>query len=102
MPKSNTKGSFMAYATARHILVDTQEECENLKSEIENGTSFEDIAAKHSNCPSGKKGGDLGKFGPGQMVPEFDKAVFSGDVGVLYGPIKTQFGYHLLEVTSRG
>jgi peptidyl-prolyl cis-trans isomerase C len=92
----------MAYATARHILVASEEECNGLKSEIENGTSFEDIAKKHSQCPSGSKGGDLGKFGPGQMVPEFDKAVFSGDVGVLYGPIKTQFGYHLLEVTSRG
>jgi len=92
----------MAYATARHILVETEEECETLKSEIENGISFEEVAKEHSNCPSGKKGGDLGKFGPGQMVPEFDKAVFSGDVGVLYGPIKTQFGYHLLEVTSRG
>lgn len=92
----------MAYATARHILVDTEEECEALKAEIENGTPFEEIAKERSNCPSGRKGGDLGKFGPGQMVPEFDKAVFSGDVGVLYGPIKTQFGFHLLEVTSRG
>lgn len=92
----------MAYATARHILVETEDECEALKSEIENGTPFEEIAKERSNCPSGRKGGDLGKFGPGQMVPEFDKAVFSGDVGVLYGPIKTQFGYHLLEVTSRG
>ncbi|SMP88905.1 peptidyl-prolyl cis-trans isomerase C [Epsilonproteobacteria bacterium SCGC AD-311-C15] len=92
----------MAYATARHILVDTEEECEALKAEIENGTPFEEIAKERSNCPSGRKGGDLGKFGPGQMVPEFDKAVFTGDVGVLYGPIKTQFGFHLLEVTSRG
>ena len=92
----------MAYATARHILVDTEEECDALKAEIENGTPFEEIAKERSNCPSGRKGGDLGKFGPGQMVPEFDKAVFTGDVGVLYGPIKTQFGFHLLEVTSRG
>jgi len=92
----------MAYATARHILVDTEEECNNLKTEIENGTAFEDVAKANSNCPSKAQGGDLGKFGPGQMVPEFDKAVFSGDVGVLYGPIQTQFGYHLLEVTSRG
>lgn len=92
----------MAYATARHILVDNEEECNNLKVEIENGASFEDVAKANSNCPSKAQGGDLGKFGPGQMVPEFDKAVFSGDVGVLYGPIQTQFGYHLLEVTSRG
>lgn len=92
----------MAWATARHILVSTADECNALKAEIENGTSFAEVAAEHSQCPSGRKGGDLGRFSPGQMVPEFDKAVFSGDVGILYGPIKTQFGYHLLEVTSRG
>ncbi len=93
----------MAYATARHILVHSEDECNTLKSEIESGAStFESIAGSYSQCPSGSNGGDLGKFGPGQMVPEFDEAVFSGDVGVLYGPIKTQFGYHLLEVTSRG
>ena len=92
----------MAWATARHILVATEEECNTLKSEIENGTSFETVAQSHSQCPSSRDGGDLGKFGPGQMVPAFDKAVFSGDVGVLYGPIKTQFGFHLLEVTARG
>jgi peptidyl-prolyl cis-trans isomerase C len=92
----------MAYATARHILVASEDECNTLKAEIENGTSFESVAQAHSQCPSGAQGGDLGQFGPGQMVPEFDKAVFSGDVGVLYGPIQTQFGFHLLEVTSRG
>jgi peptidyl-prolyl cis-trans isomerase C len=92
----------MAWATARHILVTTEAECNELKKQIEEGTSFAEVAADHSQCPSGRKGGDLGKFSPGQMVPEFDKAVFNGDVGVLYGPIKTQFGYHLLEVTARG
>ena len=92
----------MAYATARHILVETEEECNTLKEEIEAGSSFESIAQAKSQCPSGSSGGDLGKFGPGQMVPEFDKVVFSGDVGVLYGPVQTQFGYHLLEITSRG
>lgn len=92
----------MAWATARHILVSTADECNALKTEIENGASFAEVAADNSQCPSGRKGGDLGRFTPGQMVPEFDKAVFSGDVGVLYGPIKTQFGYHLLEVTARG
>ncbi|MEA1955598.1 MAG: peptidylprolyl isomerase [Campylobacterota bacterium] len=92
----------MAWATARHILVDTEENCNDLKSEIENGKRFEDAAKENSKCPSGASGGDLGQFGPGQMVPEFDKVVFSGDVGVLYGPVQTQFGYHLLEVTARG
>ena len=92
----------MAYATARHILVDTEEKCNELKAEIESGASFEDVAQANSNCPSSAQGGDLGKFGPGQMVPEFDKAIFSGDVGVLYGPIETQFGYHLIDITGRG
>jgi peptidyl-prolyl cis-trans isomerase C len=92
----------MAWATARHILVSSEAECNALKAEIEEGTSFAEAAAEHSQCPSGRKGGDLGRFTPGQMVPEFDKAVFNGDVGVLYGPIKTQFGFHLLEVTARG
>lgn len=93
----------MAYATARHILVHSEEEANTLKTEIESGKStFEAIAQSYSQCPSGREGGDLGKFGPGQMVPEFDTAVFSGEVGVLYGPIKTQFGFHLLEVTSKG
>jgi len=92
----------MAWATARHILVNSEEKCNELKTEIENGKSFEDAAKANSECPSGASGGDLGQFGPGQMVPEFDKVVFSGDVGVLYGPVQTQFGYHLLEVTARG
>jgi len=92
----------MAWATARHILVSTEAECNELKKQIEEGASFAEMAADHSQCPSGRKGGDLGRFSPGQMVKEFDTAVFNGDVGVLYGPIKTQFGYHLLEVTARG
>ena len=92
----------MAWATARHILVDSEEKCNELKSEIENGADFAEVAQKYSTCPSSRNDGDLGQFGPGQMVPEFDKAVFSGDVGVVYGPIQTQFGYHLLEVTGRG
>jgi len=92
----------MAWATARHILVDSEEKCNELKVEIENGAEFGEVAQANSTCPSSRNGGDLGQFGPGQMVPEFDKAVFSGDVGVVYGPIQTQFGYHLLEVTGRG
>jgi peptidyl-prolyl cis-trans isomerase C len=93
----------MAYAEARHILVPTEEQCLALKAEIENGASFAEVAEKNSQCPSGRNGGDLGRFTPGQMVPEFDEAVFrGGDVGELQGPIQTQFGFHLLEVTARG
>jgi len=91
----------MPKATARHILVETIEECEKIKTEIDNGTDFSQAAMEHSSCPSGLQGGDLGEFGPGQMVPEFDKAVFSGAVNEVQGPVKTQFGYHLLQVTSR-
>ena len=91
----------MSLATARHILVDTEEQCNDLKQQIKDGADFADLAQQHSNCPSGKSGGDLGQFGPGMMVPEFDKVVFSADIGSVEGPVKTQFGYHLLEVTSR-
>ena len=91
----------MATAAARHILVSDEAKCLELKSEIEGGTSFADVAKEHSQCPSGARGGDLGTFGRGQMVPEFDKVVFSGEVNKVLGPVKTQFGYHLLEVTSR-
>lgn len=91
----------MSKATARHILVNTEEECESLKQKIEGGADFEEVAKEHSTCPSGRKGGDLGEFGPGQMVKEFDEVVFSGELNTVHGPVKTQFGYHLLEITSR-
>ena len=91
----------MAKASARHILVDTEEQCESLKQEIEGGADFAEIAREHSTCPSGRKGGDLGEFGPGQMVQEFDEVVFNGELNTVHGPVKTQFGYHLLEITSR-
>ena len=91
----------MAKATARHILVETEEACADLKSAIESGKDFAALAAEFSACPSGKQGGDLGSFGPGQMVPEFDQVVFSADLNTVQGPVKTQFGYHLIEVTSR-
>ena len=91
----------MATATARHILVDTEEQCEALKNQIEEGADFAELARQHSSCPSGQNGGDLGEFGPGMMVKEFDDVVFSADVNTVQGPVQTQFGYHLLEVTSR-
>lgn len=91
----------MPSASARHILVASEDECLDLKKRIEEGEEFGALAAAHSSCPSGQQGGTLGTFSPGQMVPEFDQAVFNGDVGVVQGPVKTQFGYHLLEVTER-
>ena len=91
----------MTTATARHILVDSEEQCLQLKDRIANGEDFGDIAREFSSCPSKAQGGDLGQFGPGMMVKEFDEVVFSAGVNTLQGPVKTQFGYHLLEVTSR-
>ena len=91
----------MARASARHILVKTEEACLDLKKQIDEGADFADIAKKHSECPSGNEGGSLGEFSPGQMVPEFDTVVFNDDIGKVHGPVKTQFGYHLIEITSR-
>jgi peptidyl-prolyl cis-trans isomerase C len=91
----------MAKATARHILVATKEACEALKTRIEAGEDFATCARDNSTCPSGKSGGSLGEFGPGQMVKEFDTVVFTGEVGKVLGPVQTQFGYHLIEVTNR-
>lgn len=91
----------MPRAKARHILVNTEAECLRLKGEIEGGSDFADIAKNSSKCPSGKSGGDLGEFSQGQMVPEFDQVVFNEEVGKVHGPVKTQFGYHLLEITER-
>jgi len=70
----------MSSATARHILVKSQEECESIKKEIAEGAQFTDMAQKHSLCPSGKSGGDLGSFSPGQMVKEFDQVVFNQNI----------------------
>tara|TARA_B100000519_G_C13965145_1_gene307216 strand:+ start:126 stop:407 length:282 start_codon:yes stop_codon:yes gene_type:complete len=92
----------MAVASARHILVQTEEECLKLKDLIlDEGKDFSEIARDYSKCPSKEQGGDLGQFGPGMMVKEFDEVVFNAKINSLQGPIKTQFGYHLLEVLSR-
>jgi len=91
----------MATASARHLLVDNEELCNELKSKIEAGADFAEIAKEYSSCPSKNDGGNLGTFGEGQMVPEFDTVVFNEAVNVVHGPVQTQFGYHLLEVTSR-
>jgi len=91
----------MARASARHILVDDESFCQELKDKIEAGADFADMAKEYSNCPSGQQGGELGEFGPGQMVREFDEVVFSAEPNTVQGPVKTQFGYHLVEVTNR-
>jgi peptidyl-prolyl cis-trans isomerase C len=88
-------------AAARHILVPDEETCTQLKKEIEAGADFAAVAREHSTCPSARRGGDLGEFSPGEMVREFDTVVFSAPLNVVQGPVKTQFGYHLIEVTRR-
>lgn len=88
-------------ASARHILVDTEAQCLQLKTEIEAGADFGEVAKHKSSCPSRLRGGDLGSFHPGQMVKEFDEVVFSGELNKVLGPVKTQFGYHLIEVSNR-
>ena len=91
----------MQKAQARHILVPTEEQANDLKQQIAEGADFADLARQHSTCPSGQRGGDLGEFYPGQMVREFNDVCFNEEVGVVHGPVKTQFGYHLIEVTKR-
>ncbi len=91
----------MSKARARHILVNDEATCLDLKKKIEEGGDFAQIASKHSKCPSGKRGGDLGEFHPGEMVKEFDEVVFKAEVGKVQGPVKTQFGYHLILIENR-
>ena len=91
-----------ASVAASHILVDSEEKANELKAKIEAGeVSFEDAARENSSCPSSQNGGALGEFTRGQMVPEFDEAAFSMEVGELRGPVKTQFGFHIIKVTAK-
>ena len=88
-------------ARARHILVETKQTAEELKTRLDGGADFAALAREHSKCPSASDGGDLGEFGPGEMVREFDDVVFRKDPGKVHGPVRTEFGFHLIEITSR-
>ncbi len=85
---------------ASHILVETEQQAQSLMEQVQNGANFADLARQHSRCPSSRAGGDLGHFGRGQMVPEFEQAAFDNVVGALVGPVRTQFGYHLVLRTA--
>lgn len=85
---------------ASHVLVDTEEKANEILEDITDGLSFEDAAAKYSSCPSKQNGGELGEFGKGQMVKEFEEAVFSMNIGEISAPVKTQFGYHIIKLTD--
>ena len=91
----------MATACARHILVKSEKLANDLKTKIDKGADFGVIAKKHSTCPSKKKGGDLGEFKRGQMVKAFDDVVFKKEVLKVHGPVKTKFGYHLIQTIYR-
>lgn len=98
-PKQFSKGETVK---AKHILVETEEKCREILEAVSKGEkSFEDAAKEFSTCPSGQNGGDLGEFGKGQMVPEFEKAAFAAGAGEVVGPVKTSFGYHLIKVTGK-
>jgi len=86
---------------ASHILVSNIEEANHVMNELKKGKDFGELAKKFSNCPSREDGGDLGFFGKGQMVPEFEKAAFSMNPGEVKGPVKTQFGYHIIKLTGK-
>ncbi|WP_288222576.1 peptidylprolyl isomerase [uncultured Clostridium sp.] len=101
---NNNKNQFTQTPTvsAKHILVDTKELCDQIKKEIdENEITFEEAAVKYSTCPSKEQGGSLGAFGRGMMVPEFEEAAFALDLNVVSEPVKTQFGYHLVKVEEK-
>ena len=87
--------------SAKHILVKDEAKCQKILEEIAAGKAFEVAAQEYSTCPSGQKGGDLGEFGRGQMVREFEEAAFTAEIGQVAGPVATQFGYHLIKVEAK-
>ena len=88
--------------SAKHILVDSEEKANEILAQIKAGdVTFEDAARANSTCPSKDQGGDLGTFGRGQMVPEFEEATFAMNVGDVSEPVKTQFGYHLIKLEAK-
>jgi peptidyl-prolyl cis-trans isomerase C len=88
--------------SAKHILMDSEDEIKDVLSKIQSGeTTFEDAAAEYSTCPSKERGGDLGQFGRGQMVKEFEDVAFAAELGKVAGPVKTQFGFHLIKPETR-
>ncbi|MEE9309822.1 MAG: peptidylprolyl isomerase [Cocleimonas sp.] len=91
----------MPTACARHILVKTKEEAEKLKQQLAKGGDFASLAKKYSQCNTAKRGGDLGEFSPGKMVKAFDNIVFKKPILKVHGPVKTKFGFHLIETIYR-
>ena len=91
-----------AEVRAEHILVKTKAEAQQIENMLDKrGSNFEELAKQYSLCPSGKNGGDLGYFKPGQMVFEFENAAFSTPIGGVSDPVKTRYGWHLIKVTRK-
>ncbi|MDO5843701.1 MAG: peptidyl-prolyl cis-trans isomerase [Methanocorpusculum sp.] len=90
----------MVRVKASHILVKTESEAKQILQKISAGDDFSKLAKMFSQCPSGNKGGDLGYFSKGQMVKPFEDACFKAKVGDVVGPVKTQFGWHIIKVTD--
>jgi len=88
-------------AAALHILVKTEKEALAILEQLKKGKNFAALAKRHSVCPSGKRGGDLGEFRRGQMVKQFDDVVFKKPLLQVHGPVKTKFGYHLIKTLYR-
>jgi peptidyl-prolyl cis-trans isomerase C len=90
-------------ASARHILVKSQDDANIVMDKLASGANFASLASEYSSCPSGSRGGSLGSFSPGTMVPAFDTVIFSSEtnIGEVVGPVKTDFGYHLIVVDKR-
>ncbi len=90
----------MLKISAQHILVDERYMAEDILKKLANGDEFDNLASDFSKCPSGKSGGHLGEFGKGMMVAPFEDAAFSLEVGDVSGPVRTQFGYHIIKRNS--
>ncbi len=86
---------------ASHILVPNARDAEGIMIRLSKGEEFAALAKRFSRCPSKSKGGNLGWFGPGEMVPEFEKACFNGKKGEIVGPVKTEFGYHIILINDQ-
>lgn len=85
---------------ASHILVKNEKDAQNIMARLEKGENFADLAKRFSKCPSKSKGGNLGWFNKGDMVKEFEDAAFAGKKGEVVGPVKTEFGYHIILIND--
>ena len=99
--KTNITDSMVSKVHAAHILVRSEPKAKEIMEKIRAGESFSALAAQFSECPSKKNGGDLGWFSRGQMVREFERAAFDGEKGAVVGPVKTEFGWHVIKVLDK-